>query len=569
MSYVQTIGWDDYFVPPALQLFSDGCYFIFNCGENSQRFRPEINKYAYRFRLSNKLGLAKIRYIFLTNLSAHSFCGLPSFILSLDGCNTSHVTIFGPTPIKKVLDELLNTFHELKIEVTVHEIDCTERKELLKFNSLTISGLSYHSKSNSNFTVQPIHVKNVGYLVEFDDVPGIFNPELAKGYGVSKGPDFGRLKKGFDVTLPDGSVLKSNQVCEDPTPGNQILILDHKEDLSSMVDVDYSDCLSKELDEIESDALDTIVLDFSLDVPKLTFLGTGCSVPSVYRNVSAIILQIYENHSLLLDAGEGTALQMLYTCKDFDEFVKKILSIKVVFISHSHADHHLGLYYILALQKKFKKGYSEPTLVICSDVVLTWLQTYNDNICKLDYKCLVLTEDTETVIPFDKSQLRLAFFKVDHIFDSFGIRLSHEEVGTIVYSGDTRPCEKLMTHSENADILIHEATFTDDYSENAIKTFHTTISEAVDIGVKCNVRNLFVTHFSQRFQTIPNDYNLDFNLIMGLDLMTVPVSRLNELGTHLQRFNTSCLVTLSVDSITLGGLTYDKVFQPFLNFRFS
>ncbi|UVC50184.1 tRNA 3' processing endoribonuclease [Theileria orientalis] len=471
MSYVQTIGWDDYFVPPALQLFSDGCYFIFNCGENSQRFR-----------LSNKLGLAKIRYIFLTNLSAHSFSGLPSFILSLDGCNTSHVTIFGPNPIKKVLDELLNTFHELKIEVTVHEIDGTEKKQLLKSNSLTISGLCYHSKSNSNFTVYPIYTKNVGYLVEFDDVPGIFNPELAKEYGVAKGPDFGRLKKGFDVTLPDGSVLKSNQVCEDPTPGNQILILDHKEDLSSMVNVDYSDCLSKELDETESDSLDTIELDFSLEGPKLTFLGTGCSVPSVYRNVSAILVQIYENHSILLDAGEGTVLQLLYTCKDFDEFVNKILSIKVVFISHSHADHHLGLYYILALQKKFKKDYSEPTLIICSDVVLTWLETYNDNICKLDYKCMILTEDTETLIRFGISQLRLVFFKVDHIFDSFGIRLIHEEVGSIVYSGDTRPSENLMTHSENADILIHEATFTDDYSENAIKTFHTTISEAVDIG---------------------------------------------------------------------------------------
>nr|PVC50875.1 tRNA 3' processing endoribonuclease [Theileria orientalis] len=521
MSYVQTIGWDDYFVPPSLQLFSDGCYFIFNCGENSQRFR-----------LSNKLGLAKIRYIFLTNLSAHSFNGLPSFILSLDGCNTSHVTIFGPTPIKKVLDELLNTFHELKIEVTVHEIEGTEKLQLVKSHSVTISGLFYHSKSNSNFTVHPIHANNVGYLVEFDDVPGIFNPELAKEYGVLKGPDFGRLKRGFDVTLPDGSVLKSNQVCEDPTPGNQILILDHKEDLSLMVcwsmystytqavrayprakwdaiksndtestsdysyppltkfyvhppkkaHVDYSDCLSKELDEIQSDPSDTIELDFSLEGPKLTFLGTGCSVPSVYRNVSAILVQVYENHSILLDSGEGTVLQILYTCTDFDEFVRKILSIKIVFISHSHADHHLGLYYILALQKKFKKDRSESTLVICSDVVLTWLETYNDNICKLDYKFMILTEDTETVIPLDKSQIRLVLFKVDHIFDSFGIRLSHEEVGSIVYSGDTRPCENLMAHSENADILIHEATFTDDYSENAIKTLHTTISEAVDIG---------------------------------------------------------------------------------------
>ncbi|AFZ81487.1 hypothetical protein BEWA_008990 [Theileria equi strain WA] len=102
MSYVQPIGWHNELVPPSLQIFTNGCIFIFNVGENSQRFR-----------LCNKLGLGKIRYIFLTSLNTLTFCGLPSLILSLDGCNVEHVTIFGPPNTRKVVYALLGTFLEL------------------------------------------------------------------------------------------------------------------------------------------------------------------------------------------------------------------------------------------------------------------------------------------------------------------------------------------------------------------------------------------------------------------------------------------------------------------------
>ena len=68
---------------------------------------------------------------------------------------------------------------------------------------------------------------------------------------------------------------------------------------------------------------------------KLTFLGTGCMVPTKERNVQGIFLK-YKNKGLLFDCGEGTQRQMnLAGIKRTD--------ISHIFISHWHGDHVGGL----------------------------------------------------------------------------------------------------------------------------------------------------------------------------------------------------------------------------------
>ena len=74
---------------------------------------------------------------------------------------------------------------------------------------------------------------------------------------------------------------------------------------------------------------------------KVVFLGTGSAVPSKYRNVSSTLLQLSADKSVLLDCGEGTLNQLL---RLYPASIDSVLHrVKVVVISHSHADHHLGL----------------------------------------------------------------------------------------------------------------------------------------------------------------------------------------------------------------------------------
>lgn len=70
-------------------------------------------------------------------------------------------------------------------------------------------------------------------------------------------------------------------------------------------------------------------------------LGTGSSNPSKYRNVSATLLRVPGSGSYLFDCGEGTLgqLRRLYTASEMKEL---FWDLKAIWISHLHADHHLG-----------------------------------------------------------------------------------------------------------------------------------------------------------------------------------------------------------------------------------
>lgn len=70
-------------------------------------------------------------------------------------------------------------------------------------------------------------------------------------------------------------------------------------------------------------------------------LGTGSAMPSKYRNVSATLLRVPGAGSILFDCGEATLGQLarLYGQEKLPEVLR---DIKCIYISHLHADHHLG-----------------------------------------------------------------------------------------------------------------------------------------------------------------------------------------------------------------------------------
>jgi ribonuclease Z len=78
----------------------------------------------------------------------------------------------------------------------------------------------------------------------------------------------------------------------------------------------------------------------------VTTLGTGSAIPSKYRNVSATHLDIPGVGGILLDCGEGSMGQLRR--RFGPEGTRKVLEeLRMIYISHMHADHHLGLHSIL------------------------------------------------------------------------------------------------------------------------------------------------------------------------------------------------------------------------------
>jgi ribonuclease Z len=70
----------------------------------------------------------------------------------------------------------------------------------------------------------------------------------------------------------------------------------------------------------------------------------------------------------------------------------------------------------------------------------------------------------------------------------------------IVYSGDTRPTKSLLKLAENADLLIHEATFEDELVDKAKEDGHSTPSQAAQIAKKAQAKRLILTHVSSRYK---------------------------------------------------------------------
>ncbi|XP_039125249.1 tRNase Z TRZ3, mitochondrial-like isoform X1 [Dioscorea cayenensis subsp. rotundata] len=110
---------------------------------------------------------------------------------------------------------------------------------------------------------------------------------------------------------------------------------------------------------------------------EIILLGTGSSQPSKYRNVSSIFINLFSRGSLLLDCGEGTLAQLKrrFGVKGADDAVK---SLKFIWISHIHADHHAGIARVLSLRCQLLKDVPhEPLLVIGPRPLKQFLNAYS------------------------------------------------------------------------------------------------------------------------------------------------------------------------------------------------
>ena len=255
------------------------------------------------------------------------------------------------------------------------------------------------------------------------------------------------------------------------------------------------------------------------DIPnrdaEIITLGTGSALPSKYRNVSATLVRVPGYGNYLFDAGENTLGQLRRVFGD--ELPSVLRDLKAIWISHLHADHHLGTTSVIkAWHEETMKSDPSARLAVSSHFHMTeWLREYAD-VEDFGYDRLLTipfgrSRPDRTYDPYVFNSTDAKYFGLEKIHPCT-VSHCHGALATvftltsglkIAYSGDCRPSDAFVRIGKGATILIHESTFEDELQGDAKAKKHSTMSEAIDVGRRMGARRILLTHFSQRYQKIP------------------------------------------------------------------
>jgi ribonuclease Z len=269
----------------------------------------------------------------------------------------------------------------------------------------------------------------------------------------------------------------------------------------------------------------------------LVFLGTSASMPTAQRSPAAFLLR-RGGERLLFDCAEGTQRQLQRSSVGLPD-------LEEIFLTHLHADHFLGLPGML---KTFAlRGREEPGLTVYGPRGVKQLfGQLRPFLGRLPYPLTVVeVAPGETL---ERGDYRISMFPVDHGVNAVGYAIvedarpgrfdvetadalgvpSGPERGTlqrgepvtladgrvvtpesvlgparpgrtVVLTGDTAPAPSVVQAAHGADLLVHEATFSDEEKERARETLHSTAAEAAEVARLAQVRLLALTHVSTRY----------------------------------------------------------------------
>ncbi len=280
---------------------------------------------------------------------------------------------------------------------------------------------------------------------------------------------------------------------------------------------------------------------------KVIPLGTSSGKPTLHRNVSALAV-VREGEWLLFDCGEATQTQVMRAGLSPNR-------LAAIFITHFHGDHFNGLPGFLSTMGLDRR---ERPLTLTGP---RGIRQYLDVLARL--KILYLNypldvhefapsdfreSDSKSILVYETPAYEVIAAPLDHRIFAIGYRVEErprpgkfdierarqlgipagplygrlqsghaiqledgrlitpsEVVGpprpgkAVAYCTDTRPCDTAVTLGHKVDLLIHEATYTEDLITEAEDFGHSTAAQAARIAERADARRLLITHFSTRY----------------------------------------------------------------------
>jgi ribonuclease Z len=264
------------------------------------------------------------------------------------------------------------------------------------------------------------------------------------------------------------------------------------------------------------------------------FLGTGGSVPSARRSTASVMLA-RGGKRLMFDCGEGTQRQLQRSLG--------LAQVDEIYLTHFHADHILGL---PGLLKTYDLTAREESLTIYGPRGLHDLfKMLGRLIGRTDYDLDLVEMDPGDAVRHDGAEVRA--FAAEHSvrangyaqveeqrpgrFDPdaakrFGVAegpafaalqrgeqvegtggpvrpeqvLGESRPGrTVAITGDTAPSHSTVQAAADAELLIHDASFSEEEVQRAADTGHSTVGQAAAVAREAHVKMLALVHISSRY----------------------------------------------------------------------
>jgi ribonuclease Z len=296
---------------------------------------------------------------------------------------------------------------------------------------------------------------------------------------------------------------------------------------------------------------------------ELVVLGTASQAPTRLRNHNGYLLR-WDDQGFLFDPGEGTQRQMLRAGVAASAITR-------ICLTHFHGDHCLGLPGVV--QRLSLDGVAHP-------VVAHYPASGREYFARLRHatpfrEVADLREEPvgdDGVLASGPAGV-LEARRLDHRVEAFGYRLTEpdgrrmlperlaahgiagpdvgrlQRRGELVVDGrrvaleevsaprrgqrfafvmDTRLCDAVFALADGVDMLVIESTFLAEDEALARDYGHLTARQAATVAARCGVRQLVLTHFSQRYPD-PARFAaeaaavFDGEIVVAEDLVRVPL----------------------------------------------
>jgi len=185
----------------SVALWREGSTYLFDCGENTQMRMLQAG-----------MKRSKIDCVFISHFDTDHYNGLIGLLSTLQLQRRERkITLVGPEGLQKFVEWNFD-FADVDITFPIEYVEVEEGFD----HEVVVDEEEFYVDA------RPLeHSKFcIGYRFQEKDKPGKVDAEKAKSLGISEDWQYKDLKAGKDVTLEDGTVIKSTDIVGYPRPGD-------------------------------------------------------------------------------------------------------------------------------------------------------------------------------------------------------------------------------------------------------------------------------------------------------------------------------------------------------------